>query len=270
MSHTQTRLLSMAKPVYHAIMKHSPSKPAVVFVPSRRQTRLTAIDILTFCAADVVPQRSVSRHCDPDRDCHYGFKPWLHNKRFSPFRFLHCTEKDLAPFLDKINDATLKETLANGVGYLHEGLSATERKIVEQLFNSGMTHSDSLPAWPQKARVKILFFFYRFFFLKKMCLFFPLQVRFRWWCPLVHSAGASTFLRTLSSSWTLSTTMAKSTRKNRKKLVFYYGGRSGFFSDSCLSSFIFFSSDMWTTPFMTSSRWLEKQTGPCRMMRDAV
>uniref|UniRef100_A0A8C9Z2L4 U5 small nuclear ribonucleoprotein 200 kDa helicase n=1 Tax=Sander lucioperca TaxID=283035 RepID=A0A8C9Z2L4_SANLU len=107
-SHTQTRLLSMAKPVYHAIMKHSPSKPAVVFVPSRRQTRLTAIDILTFCAADVVPQR-----------------------------FLHCTEKDLVPFLEKINDSTLKETLANGVGYLHEGLSATERRIVEQLFNSG-------------------------------------------------------------------------------------------------------------------------------------
>lgn len=50
----------MAKPVYHAIMKHSPSKPVVVFVPSRRQTRLTAIDILTFCAADVVPQRSVT------------------------------------------------------------------------------------------------------------------------------------------------------------------------------------------------------------------
>lgn len=55
-------------------------------------------------------------------------------------RFLHCNEKDLVPFLDKINDSTLKETLANGVGYLHEGLSATERKIVEQLFNSGMTH----------------------------------------------------------------------------------------------------------------------------------
>lgn len=65
MSHTQTRLLSMAKPVYHAIMKHSPSKPAVVFVPSRRQTRLTAIDILTFCAADVVPQRSVKTRVSP-------------------------------------------------------------------------------------------------------------------------------------------------------------------------------------------------------------
>lgn len=52
---------------------------------------------------------------------------------------MHCTEKDLAPFLEKINDPTLRETLANGVGYLHEGLSATERRIVEQLFNSGMT-----------------------------------------------------------------------------------------------------------------------------------
>uniref|UniRef100_A0A8C4EFE0 U5 small nuclear ribonucleoprotein 200 kDa helicase n=1 Tax=Dicentrarchus labrax TaxID=13489 RepID=A0A8C4EFE0_DICLA len=129
-SHTQTRLLSMAKPVYHAIMKHSPSKPAVVFVPSRRQTRLTAIDILTFCAADVVPQR-----------------------------FLHCTEKDLAPFLDKINDPTLKETVANGVGYLHEGLSATERKIVEQLFNSGLTHSCSaLSAWSMKVFRFIIIF----------------------------------------------------------------------------------------------------------------
>uniref|UniRef100_A0AAY4EQY7 BRR2 homolog n=1 Tax=Denticeps clupeoides TaxID=299321 RepID=A0AAY4EQY7_9TELE len=94
-SHTQTRLLSMAKPVYHAIMKHSPSKPVVVFVPSRRQTRLTAIDILTFCAADVVPQR-----------------------------------------FTVLADPTLKETLANGVGYLHEGLSTNERRIVEQLFNS--------------------------------------------------------------------------------------------------------------------------------------
>uniref|UniRef100_A0A3B3T1E4 U5 small nuclear ribonucleoprotein 200 kDa helicase n=1 Tax=Paramormyrops kingsleyae TaxID=1676925 RepID=A0A3B3T1E4_9TELE len=107
-SHTQTRLLSMAKPVYHSIIRHSPTKPVLVFVPSRRQTRLTAIDILTFCAADVVAQR-----------------------------FLHCAEKDLAPFLEKLTDNTLKETLANGVGYLHEGLSATERRIVEQLFSSG-------------------------------------------------------------------------------------------------------------------------------------
>ncbi|KAM5170739.1 U5 small nuclear ribonucleoprotein 200 kDa helicase [Mantella aurantiaca] len=107
-SHTQTRLLSMAKPVYHSIVKHSPKKPIIVFVPSRKQTRLTAIDILNTCSSDVQRQR-----------------------------FLHCSEKDLTPYLDKLSDNTLKETLLNGVGYLHEGLSSLERRIVEQLFNSG-------------------------------------------------------------------------------------------------------------------------------------
>lgn len=52
----------MAKPVYHAITKHSPKKPVIVFVPSRKQTRLTAIDILTTCAADIQRQRWVA-HC---------------------------------------------------------------------------------------------------------------------------------------------------------------------------------------------------------------
>ena len=32
---------------------------------------------------------------------------------------------------------TLKETLSNGVAYLHEGLNDLERKIVEQLFSTG-------------------------------------------------------------------------------------------------------------------------------------
>lgn len=54
-----------------------------------------------------------------------------------PHRFLHCTEKDLIPYLEKLSDSTLKETLLNGVGYLHEGLSPMERRLVEQLFSSG-------------------------------------------------------------------------------------------------------------------------------------
>lgn len=32
---------------------------------------------------------------------------------------------------------TLKETLSNGVAYLHEGLNELERKVVEQLFSTG-------------------------------------------------------------------------------------------------------------------------------------
>lgn len=61
-------------------------------------------------------------------------------------RFLHCAEKDLVPYLDKLNDNTLKETLVNGVGYLHEGLTAMERRVVEQLFSSGERLEGDAPA----------------------------------------------------------------------------------------------------------------------------
>ena len=47
----------MGKPVYNAIVKHSPKKPVIVFVPSRKQTRLTAIDILTYAEAEGQPER---------------------------------------------------------------------------------------------------------------------------------------------------------------------------------------------------------------------
>lgn len=107
-THNASRLLSMSKPVYQGIMRHSPRKPVIVFVPSRKQTRLTAIDILTYSASE--GQAS---------------------------KFLHCTEDDLKPFLDKITDKTLKETLSNGVAYLHEGLSPADQRLVEQLFDSG-------------------------------------------------------------------------------------------------------------------------------------
>lgn len=65
----------MMKPVYHAISKYSPKLPVIVFVPSRKQTRLTAVDLLTFCAADLQPQR-----------------------------FLHCAEEDLKTHLKHVRD----------------------------------------------------------------------------------------------------------------------------------------------------------------------
>ena len=77
-THNASRIVAMAKPVYHAIVRHSPRKPALVFVPSRKQTRLTAIDILTFCAADT-----------------------------QPTRFLHADEKDLEPYLEKFTDKVI-------------------------------------------------------------------------------------------------------------------------------------------------------------------
>merc|ERR1711931_20372 len=51
-THNASRILAMGKSVYNSILQFSPDKPCIVFVPSRKQTRLTAIDLLTFTAAD--------------------------------------------------------------------------------------------------------------------------------------------------------------------------------------------------------------------------
>lgn len=107
-THTGSRLIAMVKPAYQAISRLSPRKPVIVFVPSRKQSKITALDLLSFCGAENQSQR-----------------------------FLHCTEEDLQPHLKRIQEKTLKETLAYGVGYLHEGLSDIEVKVVEQLFSSG-------------------------------------------------------------------------------------------------------------------------------------
>ena len=49
----------MNKPAYAAIQTYSPAKPVLVFVSSRRQTRLTALDLIGFAAADERPQQFV-------------------------------------------------------------------------------------------------------------------------------------------------------------------------------------------------------------------
>lgn len=107
-THTASRLIAMSKPVYNAILRHSPHKPVIVFVPTRKHARLTAIDILTYASAEGQPDR-----------------------------FFHADEEDIKPFLDRMTDKTLKETLSQGVAYMHEGLTASDHRLVEQLFDSG-------------------------------------------------------------------------------------------------------------------------------------
>lgn len=107
-THNATRIAAMSKPVYNSIVKLSPHKPVIVFVTSRKLARTTAIDILTYCAAEGQPSR-----------------------------FFHAEEDDIKPFLDRMIDKTLKETLSQGVAYIHEGLTQSDHRLVEQLFDSG-------------------------------------------------------------------------------------------------------------------------------------
>ncbi|CAF4053652.1 unnamed protein product, partial [Rotaria sp. Silwood2] len=108
MTHNASRLIAMAKPVYQAINRHSSNHPVIVFVPSRKLSRMTAIDILTFAAAEQKQDR-----------------------------FLHISTIEIEPFTNELEDQTLKETVLRGVAYLHEGLNHKDRTIVEELYTAG-------------------------------------------------------------------------------------------------------------------------------------
>ena len=60
-------------------------KPAIVFVPSRKQARLTALEFVTHAIAE--------------------------NREH---RFLHCSPADLAKYLDAVQDKSLAEALKHG------------------------------------------------------------------------------------------------------------------------------------------------------------
>ncbi|XP_052757266.1 putative U5 small nuclear ribonucleoprotein 200 kDa helicase [Galleria mellonella] len=107
-SHAGSRLAAMTKPIYAALGRVAGSRPAAVFVPSRRHARLLAADLLALAAA--------------------------HGR---PTRFLHARPDLMQPFLKRIHDKMLKETLAAGVAYLHEGVETSDRRVVQQLVESG-------------------------------------------------------------------------------------------------------------------------------------
>ena len=108
-NHCGSRLLAMSKPVYTAITIHSPDKPVIVFVPTRKQTQLTSIDIITYAAANGLPNR-----------------------------FLRVASDKILPILEIISEPALAETLAHGVGFLHDGMTKEDKDRVEGLYRDGL------------------------------------------------------------------------------------------------------------------------------------
>ena len=96
---------SMNRPTFLAIKTHSPSKPVIVFVASRRQTRLTAKDLINFCGMEDNPRR-----------------------------FVLMPEEDLQMTLFLVKDEALREALSFGIGLHHAGLVESDRQLAEQLF----------------------------------------------------------------------------------------------------------------------------------------
>ncbi|KAL6175995.1 hypothetical protein ACLB2K_052631 [Fragaria x ananassa] len=105
----EARMQAMAKPTYTAIVQHAKNgKPALVYVPTRKHARLTALDLMTYSTVDGAE---------------------------SP-PFLLRSAEEIEPFVEKISDEILASTLRHGVGYLHEGLTTDDQDIVSTLFEA--------------------------------------------------------------------------------------------------------------------------------------
>ena len=96
---------AMNRPTFLAIKSHSPTKPVIVFVPSRRQTRLTAKDLVNYCGMEDNPRR-----------------------------FLKMDEDDLQLNLARVKDEALREAISFGIGLHHAGLVESDRQLSEELF----------------------------------------------------------------------------------------------------------------------------------------
>lgn len=106
--HYCPRMATMNKPAYASIMEHSPEKPVLIFVSSRRQTRLTALDLISYCAADEFPKK-----------------------------FLHMPEDEVSNIASTLRDRALRDTIIFGIGIHHAGLDDHDRTTVETLFVKG-------------------------------------------------------------------------------------------------------------------------------------
>ncbi|KAL8963038.1 MAG: hypothetical protein Q9193_000655 [Seirophora villosa] len=106
--HFPSLMLAMAKPTYSSILQLSPDKPAIIFVPSRKQARATALDLLAACIAD------------DDED-----------------RFLHTTVDEMGKLLSHVSERALAESISHGIGYFHEALSYNDKRIVSHLYSVG-------------------------------------------------------------------------------------------------------------------------------------
>jgi len=99
-----SRLMSMTKPTCSAVVKHLANESCLVFVPSKRQAQLTAIDIVTYATNQGVTMPSAPEKGD----------------------------------LTRIIDESLKKLAESGVGYMYSGMSESDMNMILHLFDSAV------------------------------------------------------------------------------------------------------------------------------------
>ncbi|GAB7364123.1 hypothetical protein MBLNU230_g4675t1 [Neophaeotheca triangularis] len=106
--HFPSLMLAMVKPAMAAIMQYSPEKPVMIFSPSRKQVRATAVDFLTLLSSE------------GDED-----------------RFLRSMSPILQKSLEKVDERSLHDALVHGIAYFHEALSESDKRIAQTFFANG-------------------------------------------------------------------------------------------------------------------------------------
>ncbi|KAJ8934566.1 hypothetical protein NQ318_017265 [Aromia moschata] len=103
--HYCPRMAAMNKSVYQAICQYAPESSALIFVSSRKQTRITGYELVKFLVSDNNPQK------------------WL-----------HCDASELDRIKLRLIDQDLAQLLNFGIGMHHAALADSDRSIVEQLY----------------------------------------------------------------------------------------------------------------------------------------
>ncbi|CAH0555030.1 unnamed protein product [Brassicogethes aeneus] len=102
--HYCPRMAAMNKSVYQAICQYAENSSALIFVSSRKQTRITGYELMKFLLSDANPQK------------------WV-----------HCDQTELDSVKDRLIDQDLCQLLTFGIGMHHAGLTESDRQIVEHL-----------------------------------------------------------------------------------------------------------------------------------------
>ena len=106
-SNFSSRLMAMAKPVFNSVERHMDGDSALVFVPSKRQAQLTAIDLLTY---------GESRRQD-----------------FAAQR--RSKDDDLQ--IKRLREPALSQVLKAGIAFLHSGMVESDWDVVVRLYLKG-------------------------------------------------------------------------------------------------------------------------------------
>ena len=112
------RLMAMAKPVYNAVARHFDNESAIVYVPSRRQAQLTAIDLMTY----------------------------RESQGEASFIGSGGSEEQMASLASQLREPALQQVVTAGIGFVHSGMVASDWNQVVELYRQGIIRVLVCPA----------------------------------------------------------------------------------------------------------------------------